>query len=180
MPVLQKQLKRSLTLISVSLLLAANTAIAATDLTMQENYLKARVKSHEQNMSPDEHASHVTPIDKSLDFHGVFYGFLPCNDCNGIKSTLSLKQKNNYLLVTQPAKESSREIYEKGKYEWNDQTQRVILTSKDESKKRQYFIKEEGTLILLKDDGTQYTGDKADSYTIRRSDTVKAREVHIH
>lgn len=177
MQAFKKQLKQNLTLISFGILLSANTAMAATDLAAQENYLKARIKSHQQNT---DHTVHIEPIEKSLDFHGVFYGFLPCKDCNGIKSTLSLKQKNNYLLVTQPAKESSKESYEKGKYTWNEEMQTVVLTARNDAGTRQYLIKNEGTLILLNNDGTEMKGDKADSYTLRRSDTVKAREVHIH
>ncbi len=106
MQALKNSFKKKLTLISFGILLSANTAMAATDLAAQENYLKARIKNHQQNT---EHTTHIEPIEKSLEFHGVFYGYLPCTDCNGIKSTLSLKQKNNYLLVTQPAKESSKE-----------------------------------------------------------------------
>ncbi len=177
MHTLKNSLKKKLTLISFGILLSANTAMAATDLAAQENYLKARIKNHQQNT---EHTTHIEPIEKSLEFHGVFYGYLPCTDCNGIKSTLSLKQKNNYLLVTQPAKESSKESYEKGKYTWNEETHNLVLTARNEAGTRQYLIKDDGTLILLNNDGTEMKGDKADSYTLRRSDTVKAREVHIH
>ena len=49
MQVLKKHFKQHLTLISISLVLSTNFAMAATDLTAQENYLKARVKSLEQN-----------------------------------------------------------------------------------------------------------------------------------
>ena len=177
MQVLKKHFKQHFTLISIGLLLYSNLAMAATDLSEQESLLRTRVKNYEQNAN---HENHLPPIDKSLDFHGVFYGFLPCNNCNGIKSTLSLKQKNNYLLVTQPAKESSRETYEKGKYDWNEVTRTVVLTPRDESKPRQYQIKDEGTLVLMNSDGTPMPEKQSDSYTLRRSDTVKAREVHIH
>ncbi|MEI6333363.1 MAG: copper resistance protein NlpE [Methylococcaceae bacterium] len=177
MHALKKQLKQNLTLIAFSVLFSANYAMAATDLTAQENFVRARIKNHQQ---VTDHTDHVTPVDKNLEFHGIFYGYLPCNDCNGIKSTLSLKQNNNYLLVTQSAKESSREYYEKGKYSWNDETHAVVLTPRSEAGTRQYLIKDEGTLILLNTDGTQMKGDEDDSYTLRRSDTVKSREVHIH
>ncbi|MDO9046485.1 MAG: copper resistance protein NlpE [Methylobacter sp.] len=178
MQALKKPLIQNLTLIFFSTLLSAyNLAMAETDLVAQENYLRARVMSHQQNT---DHAAHANPIDKSQDFHGVFYGFLPCNDCNGIKTTLSLKQNNNYLLVTQQARESSREFYEKGKYSWNDKNHTVILTPLKESATRQYLIENEGTLIQLNSDGVRMTGDSADRYILRRSDTVKSREVHIH
>jgi uncharacterized lipoprotein NlpE involved in copper resistance len=178
MQALKKQLKQNLTLIFfVTLLLALHPAMAESDMQIQERVLKARELANQQNK---DHAAHVNPLDKSLEFHGVFYGFLPCNDCNGIKTTLSLKQKNNYLLVTQPARESSREYYEKGKYSWNDETHTVVLTPRKKSATRQYYIENGETLIQLNSDGARITGDQADDYILRRSDTVKSREVHIH
>ena len=176
MPTLKKHTCQKLTLI-FSILFFANIAIAATDLTAQENYLRAKVKSHEQMM---DHSTHTAPIDKNLDFHGIFYGYLPCSDCNGIKITLSLKQNNNYLAVTQPARDSSREYYEKGKYSWNEQTQMLTLTPRNSSEVRQYLIKDEGTIVQLNSDGSPMPKDLTEGYTLRRSDTVKSREVHIH
>ena len=178
MNTLKKQLKQSLALFFVSVLFSVNSVNAATDLTAQQKFLEARVMNHQQEA---EHAAHLNPVDKTQEFHGVFYGFLPCENCNGIKATLSLKNNSNYLLVTQQAKEYSREFYEKGKYTWNEENKLVLLTPRDnESNTRQYRIKDEGTLIQLDDEGKQATGELADRYILRRSDTVKSREVHIH
>lgn len=180
MQTIKKQLKQNLALILFGTLCPAfayNTAMADSDMEKQEKALRAREMTSQQHR---DHAAHLSPIDKSLEFRGVFYGFLPCNDCNGIKTTLSLKQKNNYLLVTQPARESSREYFEKGKYSWNEETRMVVLTPRKEAPPRQYRIEDEGTLIQLNSDGTPITGDDKDRYILRRSDTVKSREVHIH
>jgi hypothetical protein len=177
MQTLKKQLKQNLTLIFFgALLLALHPAMAKTDLAAQEGFARALAKSHQKET---DHSAHMKPVDKSLEFHGVFYGYLPCSDCDGIKATLSLKQNNNYLLVTQPARESSKEFYEKGKYSWDEEKHTVVLTSRKDSTTRQYYIEDEGTLIQLNRDGARVTGD-ADRYTLRRSDTVKSREVHIH
>ncbi len=106
-------LKQNLALVSFGLLLSAfNAAQADSDMQMQEKMLKAR----ELGQQHTDHSAHTSVIDPSQEFHGVFYGYAPCKDCNGVKLSLSLKQNSNYLLVTQYAKESSREIYEKGKY----------------------------------------------------------------
>jgi len=178
MQTLKKQLKQNLALIFFGALFSASHPVMAkTDFEAQEKYLKARVNSSQQNM---DHSAHVNPIDKSLDFHGVFYGYLPCNDCNGIKTTLSLKQNNNYLLVTQPARESSREFYEKGKYSWDEENRVVVLTPNKEAAIHQYRIEDEGTLIQLNSDGARMPSELTERYTLRRSDTVKSREVHIH
>ncbi|MCL7422440.1 MAG: copper resistance protein NlpE [Methylobacter sp.] len=177
MQALKKPFTHSLGLLLFTSLFSAVPAMAATDLEAQEGFARARAKIHEQETN---HAAHENHIDKSLEFRGVFYGYLPCDDCAGIKTTLSLKQKDNYLLVTQPARESSREFYEKGKYSWNDEDQTVVLTpKKGGTNKRYYHIEDEGTLIQLNDDGARMTRE-ADRYVLRRSDTVKSREVHIH
>ena len=178
MQALKKQLKQHLAFIIFSTLASThNLALAETDLVAQEKYLKARVMSSQQNT---DHTAHITPTDKSQMFHGIFYGYLPCNDCNGIKATLSLKQNNNYLLVTQPARESSKEFYEKGKYSWNEEKRTVVLTPRNDSAPHHYHIEDEGTLIQLNSDGARMTGASADRYILRRSDMVKSREVHIH
>lgn len=181
MRALKKQLKQNLALIfSGTLLLACHAAMAETDFESQARLLRARVMNQEQKMDHTEHhAAPVDKVDKSLEFHGVFYGYLPCSDCNGVKTTLSLKQHDNYLLVTQPARESSREYYEKGKYTWDEESRTVTLTSRKDAAIHKYYIENEGTIIQINNDGSRMAGGQ-DRYTLRRSDTVKAREVHIH
>ena len=91
--------------------------------------------------------------DKSQQFRGVYYGLLPCKRCPGFTATLSLKNKNNYLLVTQKAQESTREFYEKGKYDWDKKSGLVTLTSRKDSSIRKLRIKNDETLIMLSFDG---------------------------
>ena len=176
MKMLKKQLKQTLTLIFFSILLFANSAMARTDTEAQKNYAKALAKNHQQEI---DHSVH-TNQNKSLEFRGVFYGYLPCNDCAGVKTTLSLKQNNNYLLVTQPARDSSREFYEKGKYDWNEESRVLTLTPRNKKETRQYLIKDEGTIVQMNPNGTKMSEELEDEYTLRSSDTVKSREVHIH
>jgi uncharacterized lipoprotein NlpE involved in copper resistance len=173
MRALTKPLQHNLALFLFSSLLAALPAMAASDLEAQEGFARARSKSLHADM---DHSAHQNSADKSQEFHGVFYGYLPCNDCDGVKTTLSLQQKRNYLIVTQPARASSREYFERGKYDWNDETRTVILTpTKGGSKTHRYHIEDEGTLIQLNEDGI-----KMEDYELQRSDTYKSREVHIH
>ncbi|MEI7840004.1 MAG: copper resistance protein NlpE [Methylococcaceae bacterium] len=172
------KLKQTIHLIFLGVLLSSNSVMAVTDQEAREGFAKARAMNHQEE---SDRAAHLNHVDKNQEFHGVFYGFLPCNHCNGMKVTLSLKQNNHYLMVTQPAKESSREFFEKGKYSWDDDIHAVILTPRDkEAEVREYLIKDEGTLIQLDGNGKQIIGDSAESYVLRRSDTVKSREVHIH
>jgi hypothetical protein len=173
MRALKKHLKHNLALFLIGSLLSAVPAMAASDIDAQEGFARARSKSLQKET---DHAAHQNHADKSQEFHGVFYGYLPCDDCDGVKTTLSLQQKQNYLLVIQPAKASSREYYERGKYNWDEGNRIVVLTPKKEGvSPRRYHIEDEGTLIQLNEDGI-----KKEDFVLQRSDTYKSREVHIH
>lgn len=179
MQTLNRKIKKNVTLIFFgACLLTLNVAWAESDKQLQEKTLKAREISHHEAMG---HTEQVKPSDETGGFRGVFYGYLPCKEkgCDGFKMTLSLKPKSNYLLVTQYAKESSREYYDKGKYEWDDKTRLLTLISNKDAAKRQFSIQDEGALVQLNSDGRPMPGDQ-DEYTLRRSDKSKSREVHIH
>jgi len=169
-------LKQKLTLILLSVLIVSfNSAMANTDKTAMGDVQRARELSR-QNF---DHSKHSKPVEKSQRFRGVYYGYLPCKHCAGIKMTLSLKNKKNYLLVTQYAQSSNREFYEKGKYVWDEKSRIVTLISRKDSSKRKLHIKDEGTLIVLNSDETRMLGDQ-DQYALVRSDKNKSRELHIH
>ena len=166
--------KLTLTLLSIYIV-SFNLAMAQSDKQSMADVQKAR----EMVRMKDGHAQHVKPVDDSQKFRGVYYGYLPCKDCAGIKTTLSLKNKQNYLIVTQHAQASTREYYEKGKYTWDDKSRTVTLVSRKDESIKKYQIKNDATLIVLRSDGTPMKGNK-EAYTLKRSDQNKMRELHIH
>ncbi|NJA07613.1 copper resistance protein NlpE [Methylococcaceae bacterium WWC4] len=181
MQTLNRTITKNVTWIFFGACLASfNVAWAESDMQLQEKALKAREMSRHQEQGVD-HSAHAAPADETGGFRGVFYGYLPCKekDCDGFKMTLSLKPKSNYLLVTQYARESSREYYDKGKYAWDDKSRTLLLTSKKDESVRKFTIQDDSTLVLLNSDGKPMAGDQ-DDYTLRRSDKAKSREVHIH
>ena len=173
------KVRKNKLLVSFGLLLSMlNTGWAESDMQLMEKALKARESQSHKAMG---HSARANPEDATGGFRGVFYGYLPCeqNDCDGIKTTLSLKNKNNYLLVTQNAKASSREYYEKGKYAWDKNKHLLTLTPKKQAIKRQFRIQDDVTLIQLNKDGTAIAGNPKD-YTLLRGDSMTTRQVHIH
>ena len=176
MKVLTIPLKQKLTLILLSVfIISFNPAMAKSDKQAMGDVQRAR----ELTRQKVDHSKHKKPVDESQQFRGVYYGYLPCDNCAGIKMTLSLKNKKNYLLVTQYAQASNKEYYDKGKYEWDDISHTVTLTSRKDSSIRILRIKNEGTLIMPPPDGKPIKGNQ-DKYALTRSDKNKAREVHIH
>jgi hypothetical protein len=185
MKTLNKKIKKNVTLICFGALLSTfGSAWAESDMQLQEKALKARELIRRGEMGDHaEHANHTENADPTLGYRGVFYGYLPCDqkDCDGLKMTMSLKQKNNYLIVSQYAKSSSREYFEKGKYVWDEKTKTVSLTPNNDAPKRVFKIEDQAALVLLNSDGSVPTRNK-DDYTLTRndSDKSKTREVHIH
>ncbi len=174
----QKMIKNVLLMIIGGWLFSLTVAWAESDKQIQEKALKARELNQQGVM---DHSGHTSPEQEAGKFRGVFYGYLPCHEenCNGIKMTLSLNPKNNYLLVIQPAKPQNRESFEKGKYEWNDTKGILLLTPNKEAPQRRMAIKDEGTLLYLSDDRMSTIRDQ-DRYLLQRSDKADNREMHIH
>ena len=169
-------IKQKLSLVLLSVLASAfNPAMAKSDKQIMGDVQRAR----EITRQSGDHSKHMKQVDEKQKFRGVYYGYLPCKDCAGIKMTLSLKNKNNYLLVTQYAQASNREFYEKGKYTWDDKSRIVTLKPRKESSIRKLHIKNEGSLIVLNPDGSSKPGNQ-DKYALLRSDKNKSRELHIH
>lgn len=113
----------------------------------------------------------------SVDWPGVYYGFLPCDDCKGIKSTLALNKNNSYILITQNVGQSKRDVVEKGKFTSGDKSDTLVLTSRDGSTTRQYSVGE-NMLIQLDNNGNRISGKLADRYILRRSDVTESTQSH--
>lgn len=150
------------------LTISSNQKLALVLLSvLSVSFNPAIAQSDKQTMGG--HTKHAIPTDKNQEFRGVYYGVLPCKkkDCAGMKMTLSLKNRQNYLIVTQNAQSSSREYYEKGKYSWDDKSGIVTLVARKDSSIRKFRIKNEARLIMLTPEGKPMAGDQR-KYTLAK------------
>ncbi|MDD2739070.1 MAG: copper resistance protein NlpE, partial [Methylomonas lenta] len=120
----------------------------------------------------DAHHAH-----DSLDWPGIYNGFLPCADCAGIKTSLALNKNNSYVLITQYVGKSPRDFVEKGKYVWSEEANTITLTPRKSGTIHQYFVGED-MLIQLDKDGNRITGKLADNYILRRNDVTAEPSSH--
>ncbi len=99
----------------------------------------------------------------ALDWSGVYQGVLPCADCEGIQTTLLLKENNHYKLGIEYL--GAKEEYtseDSGKFSWNDAGQVITLDNGD-----QYFVGE-NRLLRLDQEGKKVTGKLADRYVLSK------------
>jgi copper homeostasis protein (lipoprotein) len=148
-------LKKSLTRLAVLALFAINTAVFAET-----------TENHD--------ADHA---ENSIDWPGVYYGFTPCADCKGIKTSLALNSNGSYILMTQFVGKSEREFVEKGKFNWGEKTNTIDLIAKKEATIRHYFVGE-NALTQLDEHSNFYTGKNAEAYNLRRSEMTEPSKKH--
>ena len=104
-----------------------------------------------------------------FDWTGVYNGFLPCEDCQGIKTTLALNGNNDsYIMMIQYTGKSDREITEKGKFVWHEEDNTLILTPRKNGSSHQYLMTND-ELIKLDDGGNRFTGKDAERYILRKT-----------
>jgi hypothetical protein len=83
----------------------------------------------------------------SLDWAGTYEGVLPCADCAGTKTRLTLNRDGSYRLVTQAQGSQNAEKSVSGFFTWQPSGNAITL---DERGARQQFSVGEGRLALLR------------------------------
>jgi len=101
----------------------------------------------------------------SLDWNGEYEGVLPCADCEGIKTTIQLKDNGTYTITTKYLGKGEEETVE-GSFKW-DITGTVITLLNDE--KEPYKLKVvEGAIQKLDIEGKEITGELAELYFLQK------------
>ncbi|CAM3460698.1 copper resistance protein NlpE [Elizabethkingia occulta] len=122
----------------------------------------AEVKTDSISVEPITNDGHNSQ--NSLDWAGTYEGTLPCADCPGIKTTITLKDDNTYTM-TEEYVDKKTKAEDKGKFEWDKRGGKISLVSKDG--KRQYIVGE-NQLIHLDMDGKEITGPNKDLYILKK------------
>lgn len=129
--------------------------------------------ANKSNENADAAQDSVATVDahtsqSSLDYAGVYEGVLPCADCEGIKTNLTLNKDNTYLLqiaYQKDGKEQAPQEY-KGNFSWNEAGTTVILAGID-SFNSQYLVNE-GQIVVLDMNGEKIESTLADHYILKQ------------
>jgi len=99
----------------------------------------------------------------SLDWAGTYEGTLPCADCPGIQTRLTLMPHGAYELQTRYLERQAQPAIARGIFEWQSDGATIRL---DQAGDGQLFFVAEGRLIQLYQDGTRPTGPLAAHYEL--------------
>ena len=102
----------------------------------------------------------------SLDWNGRYRGVVPCADCEGIETVITLKQDGRYVLETRylGREASARRI--DGTFAWNTEGNSITLAGVSD-RPAQYLVGE-NALIQLAMNGERITGELAPKYRLEK------------
>jgi len=106
----------------------------------------------------------------SLDWNGTYTGTLPCADCAGIETWITLNLDKTYLLKTKYIGRSETFLEHRGSFTWNDAGSTITLSDVRESPKQ--FLVGEGRLFQLDMSGKRITGDLAEKYILTKTSAL--------
>ncbi|GHT38081.1 copper resistance protein [Bacteroidia bacterium] len=129
-------------------------------------------KHSPEDSSKQPESEKVQPIDShtsrtSLNYQGVYKGTVPCADCEGIQTVITLGE-NDFTLETVYLGKDKTVYKESGVYSWNDDGQRITLEGVKNAP-NQYFVGE-NRLYQLDMEGNWITGKFADNYALIKTD----------
>lgn len=104
----------------------------------------------------------------ALDWTGTYTGVLPCADCPGIETTVTLNSDLTYTRVMNYLERDTKSE-KQGNFQWVDNGSKVILLNEDGSAAARYKVGE-NQLIQLGGDGNEIKGALAQSYILKKTE----------
>ena len=149
--------KMKLCLLALGALIAVSSC--NTD-SIENNTANTSADSVENMAAPDMHTSET-----SLDWDGTYKGTLPCADCEGIETTIVLKQDKTFERTAVYKGKEDGNFNDKGKFSWDNNGQVITLEIANENPK--YKVKE-GSIVMVDQSGKENTGELAENYILKK------------
>lgn len=117
--------------------------------------------SSETTTPPDMHNAQ-----NSLDVEGSYVGTLPCADCEGIKTTITLKSDSSYTKTEEYLGQKGATFNDQGKWFFLADGNTIELNNGKDTPWK--FKVGENKLIQLDTEGNEITGALADHYILQK------------
>ena len=120
-------------------------------------------KSKTENNDPNIEAVADNSM-TSLDWEGTYEGVLPCADCEGIKTVVTINYDKTYVTKEIYLGKDPAPIESKGTFKWDDKGQKIVFS---DANRHAYFVGE-NTLTHLDQDGNKISGNMAIKYILKK------------
>jgi heat shock protein HslJ len=157
-----QNIQKSRIRISLVAFLCVFCACSGQRLAKQESPENPVKTSGEPARSEDSHTSR-----QSIDWPGVYKGIIPCADCGGIETVLTLLKDQTYTRTLTYVGKEGRPRCDKGTFDWDISGSVIILKAEDGTV--QHYQVGENILFHLDREGKRVTGDLRDKYVLKKN-----------
>ena len=110
----------------------------------------------------------------SLDWDGIYTSVLPCADCEGIQTTITLNMDDSYELRIRYIGKDGNEFVKKGSIKWNKAGNEITLSGIKKTEASSKYLVGENRLIQLDSNGNRMNADVESKYVLAKvSDIVE-------
>ncbi|MDD3458841.1 MAG: copper resistance protein NlpE [Weeksellaceae bacterium] len=142
------------------------TAFAVLFMTNCNSTKEESLTRPEADTTVDETAPDMHNAQNSLDYTGVYKGILPCADCEGIDTEITLNPDETYETKYIYLGKDNKVFEDIGSYEWLEDGTRIILENVDSG--TEYYFVAENQLIKLDMQGNKITGPNEKNYVLTK------------
>ncbi len=142
---------------SITLVLAVIITLSACQKTPEK----------EQTEDAIETSNQIEEKSNTSDFYGIYQGIIPCADCEGIKTKITLLKDGSFNRTTEYLGKSEETFRDKGAFVENNQTSTIKVDLKDGGS--QLYEIAENKLYHLDQEGNRITGELADNYMLLKN-----------
>lgn len=111
------------------------------------------------NAKREDHSNLPEPL-------GVYQGVVPCGDCEGVETTLTLQDSSEFLLSLIYIGKVTDKVEISGSYSWEESQKQIRLQGFDPDVLPTYYELEENALVQLDLDGSKIDGTLKDRYRL--------------
>jgi len=104
----------------------------------------------------------------SLDWNGTYTGTVPCADCQGIFTIVTLNKDNTYTLSMKYLGKSGEYFDSHGNFTWNDAGSSITFEGINDNEGFKMYQVGENKLTMLDIQGNIITGSLADKYILKK------------
>ncbi|MCC5929088.1 MAG: copper resistance protein NlpE N-terminal domain-containing protein [Cyclobacteriaceae bacterium] len=106
----------------------------------------------------------------SIDWDGTYRGIMPCADCSGIKTELTLMADGSYSLGMLYLDKSENIFSDSGSFIWNEAGSAITLLKEGLTDPSQQYQVGENVLFKLDMEGNRITGELAERYWLHKAE----------
>ena len=104
----------------------------------------------------------------SLDWPGVYRGVLPCADCEGIETEITLNADLTYVISLIYLGKNNETFKENGNFKWDEAGAKITLENIDPKAATNQYLVGENILFKLDINGNRIEGDLKEKYQLKK------------